>query len=202
MGMWKLKRRDFLKGVGLTGAGVMLSGNAWSLNRLEPVGDTLATEYPYRDWEDLYRNEWAWDKVGHAAHCINCMGNCGWDIYVKDGIVVREEQIAKYPQIHDNIPDANPRGCNKGAIHSTSMYEADRLRYPLKRAGERGEGKWQRISWDQATEEVADKIIDIFVKHGPGKLKTHQGSGNQSMVRQAGPARFAALVGGIQLDGV
>lgn len=46
MGMWKLKRRDFLKGVGLTGTGVMLSGNVWALNRLEPVGDTLATEYP------------------------------------------------------------------------------------------------------------------------------------------------------------
>lgn len=200
MGMWKLKRRDFLKGLSVTGAGVMLSGNVWGLNRLEPVGETLASEYPYRDWEDLYRNEWTWDSVGHAAHCINCMGNCAWNVYVKDGIVVREEQIAKYPQVHENIPDANPRGCQKGAIHSTSMYEADRLRYPLKRAGERGEGKWQRISWDQATEEVADKIIDIFVKHGPGKLKTHQGSGNKSMVRYAGPARFAALVGGIQLD--
>ncbi|MGO1616840.1 MAG: chlorate reductase subunit alpha, partial [Oceanisphaera sp.] len=201
MGMWKLKRRDFLKGLGLTGASVVLSGNAWGLNRLEPIGDTLATEYPYRGWEDLYRNEWAWDSVGHAAHCINCMGNCAWNVYVKDGIVIREEQIAKYPQIRHDIPDANPRGCQKGAIHSTSMYEADRLRYPLKRAGERGEGKWQRISWDQATEEIADKIIDIFEKYGPGKLKTHQGSGNQSMVRQAGPARFAALVGGIQLDG-
>lgn len=201
MEIWKLKRRDFLKGLGITGTGAMLSNKVWALNRLEPVGDTLASEYPYRNWEDLYRNEWAWDKVGHAAHCINCMGNCGWNVYVKDGIVIREEQIAKYPQVNPNVPDANPRGCNKGAIHSTSMYEADRLRYPLKRAGERGEGKWQRISWDQATEEVADKIIDIFVKHGPGKLKTHQGSGNQSMVRQAGPARFAALVGGIQLDG-
>ena len=116
MGMWKLKRRDFLKGVGLTGTGVMLSGNVWALNRLEPVGDTLATEYPYRAWEDLYRNEWAWDKVGHAAHCINCMGNCAWDVYVKDGIVVREEQIPKYPQIHDDIPDANPRGCQKASV--------------------------------------------------------------------------------------
>ncbi|MBF7051803.1 molybdopterin-dependent oxidoreductase, partial [Halomonas sp. KAO] len=199
--MWKLKRRDFLKGLGITGTGAMLSGNVWALNRLEPINDTLATEYPYRGWEDLYRNEWTWDSVGHAAHCINCMGNCAWNVYVKDGIVIREEQIAKYPQVNPNIPDANPRGCQKGAIHSTAMYEADRLRYPLKRAGERGEGKWQRISWDQATEEIADKIIDIFEKHGPGKLKTHQGSGNQTMVRQSGPARFAALVGGIQLDG-
>lgn len=201
MGMWKLKRRDFLKGLGLTGTGAMLSGNVWALNRLEPVGDTLASEYPYRGWEDLYRNEWTWDHVGHAAHCINCMGNCGWNVYVKDGIVLREEQIAKYPQVNPNVPDANPRGCQKGAIHSTAMYEADRLRYPLKRAGERGEGKWQRISWDQATEEIADKVIDIFEKYGPGKLKTHQGSGNQTMVRQSGPQRFASLVGGIQMDG-
>ena len=201
IGKWKLKRRDVLKGLGLTGAGAMLSGNVWSLNRLEPIGDTLASEYPYRSWEDLYRNEWTWDSVGHAAHCINCMGNCGWNVYVKDGIVIREEQIAKYPQVNPNVPDANPRGCQKGAIHSTAMYEADRLRYPLKRAGERGEGKWQRISWDQATEEIADKVIDIFEKYGPGKLKTHQGSGNQTMVRQSGGQRFASLVGGIQLDG-
>ncbi|QEA41006.1 molybdopterin-dependent oxidoreductase [Pistricoccus aurantiacus] len=199
--MWKLKRRDFLKGMGLTGTGVLLSGNVWALNRLEPIGDTLNDEYPYRGWEDLYRNEWAWDKIGHAAHCINCMGNCGWDVYVKDGIVIREEQIAKYPSVNDKVPDANPRGCQKGAIHSTAMYEADRIHYPLKRAGERGADKWQRISWDQATEEIADKIIDIFEKYGPGKLKTHQGSGNQSMMRQSAGNRFSSLVGGIQLDG-
>ncbi|WP_298717532.1 molybdopterin-dependent oxidoreductase [uncultured Oceanisphaera sp.] len=201
MHMSKIKRRDFLKGLGLTGAGLVISSKSWALNRLEPISDTLATEYPYRSWEDLYRKEWDWDYIGHAAHCINCMGNCAWNVYVKDGLVVREEQIAKYPQVNPKVPDANPRGCQKGAIHSTAMYEADRLRYPLKRAGERGEGKWQRISWDQATEEIADKIIDIFVKYGPGKLKTHQGSGNQTMVRHSGPNRFASLVGGIQLDG-
>lgn len=200
MGMWKLKRRDFLRGMGLTGSGVLLSGNVWALNRLEPIGDTLSSEYPYRDWEDLYRNEWTWDRVGHAAHCINCLGNCAFDVYIKDGIVLREEQIAKYPQINPNVPDANPRGCQKGAIHSTAMYEADRIRYPLKRTGERGTGQWQRISWDQASEEIADKVIDIFEKYGPGKLMTHTGSGNLSMVRQAAPYRFASLVGGVQLD--
>lgn len=201
--MHQLNRRSFLKVLGAAGAtaGVLGSGQVWALNRLEPIQDTLNTEYPYRSWEDLYRNEWTWDKIGHAAHCINCLGNCAFDVYVKDGIVLREEQLAKYPSVNPRVPDANPRGCQKGAIHSTTMYEADRIRYPLKRVGERGEGKWQRISWDQATEEIADKIIDIFEKYGPGKLKTHQGSGNQSIVRNSGPNRFASLVGGIQLDG-
>ncbi|TAL85996.1 MAG: dimethylsulfide dehydrogenase [Candidimonas sp.] len=199
--MLQIKRRDFLKGMGAVGIGAIFSGNAWALNRLEPIGNTLHIDYPYRGWEDLYRNEWAWDKVGHAAHCIDCLGNCAWNIFVKDGIVLREEQIAKYPSINAKVPDANPRGCQKGALYSTSMYEADRIRYPLKRTGERGAHKWQRISWDQASEEIADKIIDIFEKYGPGKLWFNQGSGNQTMVRQSGPNRFAALLGGIQLDG-
>ena len=198
--MLRWTRRELMKRASLAGAGLFAANRGWALNRLEPIGETLTEEYPYRDWEDLYRNEFTWDKIGKAAHCINCLGNCAFDIYVKDGIVIREEQLAKYPQINSAIPDANPRGCQKGSVHSTSMYEADRLRYPMKRAGERGEGKWQRISWDQATEEIADKVIDIYEKYGPGKLMTHTGSGNQSMVRLAAPYRFASLVGGVQLD--
>ena len=62
------------------------------LNKLEPLFDTLGQEYPYRAWEDLYRDEFTWDHVGYAAHCINCVGNCAFRIYVKDGIVLHEEQ--------------------------------------------------------------------------------------------------------------
>lgn len=198
--MSNMKRREFLRSSSLVGVGVLTANRAWSLNRLEPIGDTLAEEYPYRDWEDLYRQEFSWDKIGKSAHCINCLGNCAFNVYVKDGIVLREEQLAEYPQIAPDVPDANPRGCQKGAIHSTAMYEADRIRYPLKRVGERGEGKWKRMSWDEIGTEIADKIIDIFEEHGPGKLMTHTGSGNLSLVRQAAPYRFASLLGGVQLD--
>ena len=149
--MLRMKRREFLQSSSLAGAGVLAANKAWSLNRLEPIEDTLAEEYPYRDWEDLYRREYTWDKIGKAAHCINCVGNCAFDVYVKDGIVIREEQLAKYPQINPNVPDANPRGCQKGAIHSAAMYEGDRLRYPMKRVGERGEGQWQRMEWNEIT---------------------------------------------------
>lgn len=198
--MIRQTRREFLKSTSLVGASILAADKSWALNRLQPIGDTLEEEYPYREWEDLYRKEWTWDKVGHAAHCINCLGNCAFEVFVKDGIVLREEQLARYPQINPNVPDANPRGCQKGSIHSSAMYEGDRLRYPLKRVGERGEGKWQRMSWDDITTEIADKVLDIFEKHGPGKLMTHTGSGNQSMVRLAAPYRFASLVGGVQLD--
>ena len=139
--MVTLQRRDFLKTTALASAGVVVANNAWTLDKLQPIADTLNTDYPYRNWEDLYRKEWTWDHIGHAAHCINCVGNCAFQVFVKDGIVMREEQLAQYPQINANTPDANPRGCQKGAIHSSAMYEGDRLRYPMKRVGERGEGQ-------------------------------------------------------------
>ena len=55
------------------------------------------------------------------------------------------------------MPDYGPRGCNKGLRHARYMYGKQRVLYPMKRVGKRGEGKWQRISWDQATREIAEK---------------------------------------------
>lgn len=200
--MKKLDRRLFLKASGLTGLGVMGADSAWALTSLQPLHDTLKKDYPYRSWEDLYRDEYQHEVTGFAAHCVNCHGNCAFKIMTRDGIVVREEQLAQYPQIADDIPDTNPRGCQKGAIHSQSMYDADRIRYPMKRVGERGEGKWQRISWEQATQEIAEKVVDMYQQHGPGCLMTHTGTGIVSNGKLAAGLRFASLLGGVHEDGM
>jgi dimethylsulfide dehydrogenase subunit alpha/complex iron-sulfur molybdoenzyme family reductase subunit alpha len=199
--MRKIDRRRFIKTTGLATLGVVLPNGVWALNKLEPLGDPF-TDFSYRGWEDLYRQEWTWDKVGHAAHCVNCLANCAWDIYVKDGIVVREEQTSRYPQASLERPDFNPRGCQKGALHADFMYGADRLRYPLKRAGARGDGKWRRISWDQAATEIADKIIDIYEEFGVGALMTHEGTANQSDVHFTAGNRFTSLMGAVAPDKV
>jgi dimethylsulfide dehydrogenase subunit alpha len=198
-----MDRRRFIQMTSVVSAGAVASSNSWGLSSLkpmEPLSDTLSKDYPYRSWEDIYRKEYEYDSVGYAAHCVNCHGNCSFKILVKDGIVIREEQLAQYPQIDERIPDTNPRGCQKGAIHSQAMYEPDRLRYPMKRAGKRGEGKWQRISWDQAAEEIADKILDINETHGPGKIVTHTGTGAMSGMRLSAGYRFSSILGGIQED--
>src|SRR3989337_3503136 len=103
-----------------------------------------------------------------------------------------EEQLAQYPQIAMDIPDANPRGCNKGTIHSQAMYEKDRLLYPQKRTGARGEGKWTRISWDQAIAEISEKVVDTLAQHGPGSLMVYCGTGILSQGRRAGPLRLGS----------
>ncbi len=56
--------------------------------------------------------------------------------------------------------------CFKGRVSPDRLTHPDRLRHPLKRAGERGEGKWQRVSWDQALDETAQNLLRIKEKHG------------------------------------
>ncbi|MEK7246198.1 MAG: molybdopterin-dependent oxidoreductase, partial [Pseudomonadota bacterium] len=194
-------RRDFLKlsGAGFCALGLGLPKEA--LARIIAVDDPLQS-YPDRAWEDFYRKEFAatrGDAQGYAFHCSNCQGNCAFRVFAKDGIVTREEQLAQYPQINLDIPDPNPRGCNKGTIHSQAMYEKDRLLYPLKRAGTRGEGKWQRITWDQALAEIAEKVVDTLAKDGPGGLMLYTGTGILSQGRRAGPLRLGSLLGAIRL---
>lgn len=125
----------------------------------------------YRSWEDVYRQQWRWDRVVKGTHLrANCASACSWDVYVKDGIVWREEQANVYTQTNAAVPDFGPRGCQKGACHSALSYSPARLKYPLKRAGRRGAGRWQRISWDQALTEIADAIIDVCLHDGPAAI--------------------------------
>ena len=131
------------------------------------LDDLMSRPYQYRGWEDVYRDEWTWDDVVHVSHLrVNCISTCSYDAYVKDGIVWREEQNANYPQEFPDIPDFNPRGCTAGCAYSAQMYDPTRIRYPMKRVGERGSGRWQRLSWDQALEEIADKLIDVITEDG------------------------------------
>ena len=113
------------------------------------LGKLMSRPYEYRAWEDVYREEWTWDDVVHVSHLrVNCVSTCLFDAYVRDGLVWREEQFAGYPQTNPDVPDFNPRGCQKGACYSNLMTKGDRITHPMERVGPRGSGRWRRISWD------------------------------------------------------
>lgn len=90
---------------------------------------------------------------------------CAIKTIVKDGRIVRTEK-ADYtgPEAEEGYI------CQKGIMSCRQPYNKDRLLYPLKRAGERGEGKWERISWDQALDEIAAKMLEIRDKYGPAAI--------------------------------
>jgi DMSO reductase family type II enzyme molybdopterin subunit len=170
-----------------------------SLSRLSFAAPAEAAEAAngadYRNWEDLYREQWRWDKIVHSSHNCNCNNACSWKVYVKNGIVWREEQTAAYEQTVDGLADFNPQGCQKGASYSHEMYAPSRLRYPLKRVGERGSGKWKRISWDQALTEVATQLVEIVRDDGNDTIIAFNGTQGG-----AGVGRFVGLIGGVGIE--
>lgn len=203
-----LSRRDVVKSIlalgAAAGAGVV-RGSA-EAKSAEPVRvDDPRASYPEtRTTEDLYRREFVdtyGDSAtarGYAYHCVNCQGNCAWEVWTKDGKVTRENQSAHYPQISNDIPDANPRGCNKGAQHSQGMYEQDRLLYPMRRVGERGAGKWKRIGWDEAVTEVASRLYETMLSKGPAGNYVHIGAGVLTEARAAAVKRLGTLIGAVR----
>ncbi len=178
-----MTRRTFLLG---TGGALVLSLGLLKCKKTGAPADRPAVPYAervpdvrYRDFEDVYRNQWKWDSVAKGTHFVNCwyQRGCNWNVYVKDGLVWREEQSGTYEQIDPKIPDYNPRGCQKGACYSERMYDESRLRHPLKRVGERSAGQWKRVSWDEALNDIADKTIDAMISgDGPGSVIWDQGT--------------------------
>lgn len=89
-----------------------------------------------------------------ACHC-----ECGVLVHVVDGRVVKIEGDPDHPQNEGMM-------CPKGLSYIQVLYHPDRLKYPLKRIGAKGEGKWKRITWNEAYEIIASKIKEIKEKYG------------------------------------
>lgn len=156
-------------------------------------------EIPAAKLSEIRNGPWNWDRIVKGSHLTNCWYQqaCNFNIFVKDGVVLREEQAANYPPQNDPLaPDFNPRGCQKGACYVHRMYDPTRVKYPMKRVGKRGEGKWQRISWDQALTEVADAIIDTATKEGPTAIVQSGGTRVMNVGSEGtGPTAFFLALG-------
>lgn len=87
-----------------------------------------------REWEDIYRRRWQYDKKVRSTHGVNCTGSCSWDVYVKNGILVWETQATDYPACGQGYPNHEPRGCPRGATYSWYTYSPVRLKHPLVRS--------------------------------------------------------------------
>ncbi len=160
-----------------------------------------------RDSERESRQYWHWDDCRWGTHRVNCYpGSCPFKVYVKDSRVVREEISCTYPEFcdpEDRVPDYNPRGCQKGYQHSRAMYGPDRVLYPMKRVGERGDVKWERIGWEQAFDEIGRKLADVIQKYGGKALLDDHAANGIGVFRGAAEGSstgITALLGGVSLD--
>jgi anaerobic selenocysteine-containing dehydrogenase len=89
--------------------------------------------------------------------------------------LVRIEEDPTDPRVDNILP--RTKGCPRLAGAKEYVYHPDRVRFPLKRVGERGENKWQRVTWNQALDEIADKLSGIKDRYGPESLVSTAGTG-------------------------
>jgi anaerobic selenocysteine-containing dehydrogenase len=122
----------------------------------------------------------------------NCHANprCGIIAQVDEGRITRIEP-GSFP-----LPEYDRRICAMGMARLEQHYHQDRLRFPLARQGGRGEGRWQRISWEEAFERLAERLSAIANEFGSRSLAFFTGSGAAGVLTKGAAHRFAAAIGG------
>ncbi len=126
------------------------------------------------DWIELDSRAWP-QKVEHRymlvpTTCFNCESACGLLAYVD-----RESgQVRKF-EGNPEHPGSRGRNCAKGPATLNQITDPDRILYPLKRAGKRGEGRWVQVSWNDALEDIAGRIRKAIQEDRHNEVMYHVG---------------------------
>ncbi len=147
------ERRSFLKG------GAALSGAALAAS---------AVQIPIAKANPKPTASTANEKLVWSACTVNCHSRCPLRMHVQDGVIkyVETDNLGL-----DNYGDFHQvRACARGRSMRRRVYNPDRLKYPMKRVGKRGEGKFKRITWDEAFEEIASNLKRIIAQYGNESL--------------------------------
>ncbi len=99
------------------------------------------------------------------SFCEMCFWNCGVDVYTREGKIHKLEG-------NKFNPNNNGHLCAKGNSGIESTYDADRVQFPLIRTGKRGEGKFKKVSWDEAYQYIFDKLEPLIKEYGAQTLAT------------------------------
>jgi anaerobic dimethyl sulfoxide reductase subunit A len=131
-------------------------------------------------------------RTGCPSH--NCGGRCLLKVYVWEGRIVR---IEGDDRPSDSVEDPQLRPCIRGLSYRRRQYHPDRLQCPMKRAGRRGEGKFVRISWDEALDKVAAEMQRIKQAYGNTAIYVPYGTGSYNQINGRQTAqRLMNLFGG------
>ncbi|MFC1974644.1 molybdopterin-dependent oxidoreductase [Chloroflexota bacterium] len=117
------------------------------------------------------------EKIICTTCASHCGGTCVLRVHVKDGVITRiESDDGEEPQL---------RACARGRAYRQRVYDPDRLKFPMKRVGSRGEGKFERISWEEALDTVAKELIRVRDTHGPASTVLAVGAGDINQIHNS-----------------
>ena len=151
-----INRRSFLKMAGAVGA----AGGAGVFGLPSPL---KASKEQMASRDSKFTT---YDRGVHTQNfCEMCFWNCGVNVYTRNGRVHKLEGNKLNPNNSGKL-------CAKGNAGIVSTYDPDRIQSPMIRTGKRGEGKWKKVSWEEAYEYVYQKLNPIIEKNGPQSLAT------------------------------
>jgi len=124
---------------------------------------------------------------------LDCPDTCSLHITVENGRVVKLEGNPTHPITRGFA-------CAKMYRYPERHEHPDRLLYPQRRVGKKGEGKFERISWDTALDEISVKLQNILEQHGPQSVLPYCYCGTMGVIESQHPLAFFRALGALELD--
>ncbi|MBW1852119.1 MAG: molybdopterin-dependent oxidoreductase, partial [Deltaproteobacteria bacterium] len=156
----EINRRDLFK-LGVASAAALAAGKT--------IGSTaLAGTVDLVEGGKDFSPETGAERKMIPSSCWNCVTRDSMIGFVEDGRLVKLEG-------HPDSIRGKGKICAKGAAGINQLYDPDRILYPMKRVGKRGEGKWKRITWDAALTDLASRLKKLRDEGHPEKFMFHYG---------------------------
>ncbi len=161
-----LTRREFLKATATVAVSASLIATVQKLRAGKPAFKYLEP-IVHKRAEQMYAGMTAYDYFVRSTCAGNCTQACGFNAFVRGNIIVGLAPAADY-DVYDPVAKKayNPRGCMRGVSYIRYIYGPGRILHPYKRVSKRGEGKFKRITWEEALREIASKTLDIIESDG------------------------------------
>ena len=184
--VFEVNRRQFLKMTAVAGvlAYAAISMDHLGAGALTSLSSASQNAAQVSSGETLY----------NAVCANNCKQTCRLYAHVNQGRLIMTSMNPMPEQRYNRI-------CLRGLSHAQRVYHPDRLKYPMKRVGNRGSGQWQQISWDEAISTISDQFSRISQQYGSKAVGFIPVSGNYCMVNGMGGAisRIATVFQGTML---
>ncbi|MBL8814457.1 MAG: molybdopterin-dependent oxidoreductase [Planctomyces sp.] len=133
-------------------------------------------------------------RIVRGACGHDCPDTCSWMVEVRDGRAQRLYGDPDHPFTRGTL-------CAKVNHYLERVYHPERLEYPLRRVGPKGEGKFVRVSWDEALADIAARWKSIIAESGAEAIMPYSSAGNQGLIQHASlDRRFFSVLGCTQLD--
>jgi anaerobic selenocysteine-containing dehydrogenase len=151
---------------------------------LPPASSGLASYPPverWNDWTEFDPAAWPHKVERHYALvptiCFNCEAGCGLLAYIdKDKLTIRKFEG------NPEHPGSRGRNCAKGPATLNQVTDPERILFPMRRVGKRGEGKWERVTWDAALDDIAARIRAAIVEGRRNEILYHVGRPGHELI--------------------